>query len=489
MMREACGVYAVSDSTGGSVFPNIYWGLLAQNHRGHHSYGFLTYKNGLHVHKDLGLIPPVNEPDFSKWEVRMPGSRGLGHVRYATSGLSDTESLIRDMQPLTEKLGGDSLSLAFNGNIVNVHALSTRYASPLDLQKGSDTVLVARSLLTTLQQEGDLVSAVRHCMTEVEGAFSIAGMTKEGDIFAFRDPYGLRPLCAGVDDSVTGISSESVGLDINGIGNYSEVKPGELLTVDGEGSQKTQVCQCSRRAFCAFEYAYFARPDSMLDSRYVYLVRNDFGANLGDRYSEISRRLDVVLSIPETADDAAYGFHQETGVPWDRALRRHRYVTQRAFISKQEERASIIARKVNMLQNRVSGKKVGVVDDSIVRGDTTRTNVKRLRAAGASEVHLFITFPRITGPCFYGVDMATYGELIGARLEAEAIARELGADSVNYQPLDAFVRACGVPREDLCLGCITGDYPTPLARRMASDMKARFDRGENESGRIYEVLK
>ena len=488
MVKESCGVYAVYDRSGKDVFPYIYWGLLAQNHRGHQSYGFLTYGDGIHAHKELGLIPQIEEGDMGSWLRRIPGSLGIGHVRYATSGASDTESLVRDAQPITEELGGTSLSISFNGNVVNVLELREELQKEMEgRRRTSDVILLSLKILKELENGSDLDSAAKSCMQGVEGAFSIAGLTGEETLFAFRDPWGLRPLCLGQDDGLTAVSSESVGLDINGVELDSEVKPGELITVTREGVERQQVAPCNRKAFCAFEFAYFARPDSILNSKYVYHARNDFGVNLARRYSDTSRKLDVVLSIPETADDAAYGFHEELGIPWDRALRRHRYVTQRAFIMKLEDRGKVVERKVNILNSRVAGKRVGVVDDSIVRGDTTRTNVRRLKAAGAVEVHLFITFPRIIGPCFYGVDMATYGELIGARLTAEEIAKELGADSVNYQPIEDLVKATGMPKEELCLGCLTGEYPTPLAQKMAKEMRERFDNGEKETGRIYEV--
>lgn len=489
MVGESCGVYGAYNRSGGDIFSHLYWGLLAQNHRGHHSYGFMTYSDRMNVHKGLGLIPALEESEFAGWQAKLIGSKGIGHVRYATSGASDTQSLMRDCQPLTESLGDSSVSISFNGNVVNVLELREELNPVLAERKVSDAVLINLNLLKSLNQEKDLNSAVGNCMKRIEGAFSAVGMTGDGALFAFRDPHGIRPLCMGEANGVSAFSSECVGLNINGIELGSEVNPGELVVFDKDGEVREQVVSPNRQAFCAFEYAYFARPDSIFNHKYVYLARNDFGANLARRYSDLAKRLDVVISIPETADDAAYGFHEETGLSWDRSLRRHRYVTQRAFISKQEERERIIERKVNILKQRIVGKRIGVVDDSIVRGDTTRTNVRRLREAGAAEVHLFITFPRIIGPCFYGVDMATYGELIGARLDAEQIARDIGADSVNYQPVEDLVRAIEMPREDLCLGCITGEYPTPLAQKMSKQMRERFQRGERETGRIYEALR
>ncbi|MEM3648931.1 MAG: hypothetical protein QW506_07190, partial [Thermoproteota archaeon] len=247
--------------------------------------------------------------------------------------------------------------------------------------------------------------------------------------------------------------------------------------------ERERLVKKDRAAFCAFEYAYFARPDSLLNGKYVFSVREEFGRNLGRRFRDVVEKSDVILSMPETAEDAAYGLHEETGLKWERILRRHRYVTQRAFILEPSERVSTIDKKVNIMNGRLKGKKVIVVDDSIVRGDTTRTVVRKLRRAGAEKVYLFITFPRITHPCFYGVDMATFSELIGFRFDEEGVAKHVGADGVFYQPLEDYVRATGMSFNELCLACITGEYPTELAQKMADAAKASADLDER---RIYE---
>jgi amidophosphoribosyltransferase len=194
------------------------------------------------------------------------------------------------------------------------------------------------------------------------------------------------------------------------------------------------------------------------------------------------------VSLPETADDATYGFHEQAGIPWERATRRHRYVTQRAFITDAEDRHSIIYRKVNILEPLLKGKTLAVVDDSIVRGDTTRDTVKRFREAGAKEIHLFITYPRIIGPCFYGIDMATYSQLIGVKMTPEKIAKEVGADSVNYLSIEDYVNCTGLGMDQLCLGCITNRYPTPMADSLANQMWERVKRDGVETGRIYESV-
>jgi amidophosphoribosyltransferase len=481
-LRERCGVYGVySDDE--DAFPYLYWGMLAQNHRGHQSHGFATLNGVIEVYTELGLIPPITESGIESRVKQLRGNRGIGNVRYATSGSSDVRSLKRDAMPILDSDGRRSVAITFNGNVVNIRDLQD--AVGVD-RSYSDAHALCRLILSELRDTGSVVEAARSCMEIVDGSFAVTGLTDDGVLFAFKDPVGVKPLCYGCREGVKAFSSESVGLDINEIDLEREITPGEAMTIEDGTLTREQVMPCRRRAFCAFEFAYFARPDSIFDHRYVYEARRDFGANLAKRYSDIASRCEVVLSLPETANDAAYGFHEASGLPWDMATRRHRYVTQRAFISGFEERSNVVYRKVNILKPRVTGRRLAVVDDSIVRGDTTRSVVQRLRSAGAQEVHLFITFPKIIGPCPYGIDMATFGELIGAKREPEEIAREVDADSVSYQPIDDYVRGTKMQRNQLCLGCVTGEYPTPLANKLIREMKERLDNGESEKGRIYE---
>jgi amidophosphoribosyltransferase len=265
------------------------------------------------------------------------------------------------------------------------------------------------------------------------------------------------------------------------------VEPGEFITVSEDGFKREKLVNSGRKAFCAFEFAYFARPDSIFDKKYVYEIREEFGRNLVRENPDIVGDADMVISMPETGDDAALGVHEESGLRWERATRRHRYVTERAFILLNKERYATIDKKINILASKVNRKRVIVVDDSIVRGDTTRITVEKLRRMGAKKVYLFVTFPRIIGPCFYGIDMATYGQLIGAKHTPEEIAKIIGADAVCYQSIDGLVRATGFRREELCLGCLTGEYPTPLAQKIADEMKKRFLEGFEETGRLYEI--
>ena len=273
---------------------------------------------------------------------------------------------------------------------------------------------------------------------------------------------------------------------MNGFVRDFELKPGELVTVTQEGFKRTQIIKNYREAFCAFEYAYFARPDSRFDGKYVYEIREDFGRNIVKEFPEIVKDGDIIVSVPETGDDPAMGVHEASGLRWERASRRHRYVTERAFILLNMERYSTIDKKINILGSKVDGKRVIVTEDSVVRGDTTKVIIEKMRKAGAKKVYLFVTFPRIIGPCFYGIDMSTYGQLVGSKHNAIEIAKIIGADAVCYQSIEGLIRATGQTKNQLCLACITGKYPTPCAQKMADAMKKRFLEGYEEKGRIYE---
>jgi len=458
--------------------------MLSQNHRGHQSHGFATHNGNIERYAEIGLIPPTSDAGRMTRMRSLKGSTGIGNVRYTTSGASDVSGLHGDAMPIMASQGGRTVAMSFNGNVVNVRSLQDLVGAD---RNRSDAHALCQLILQESGKTGSVEEAARKCMEEVDGSFSITGLDREGTLFAFKDPHGFKPLCHGCRGGVNAFSSESVGLDINGITLEREIQPGEFMKVSGGEVTREQLHPCKGKAFCAFEFAYFARADSRFNGTYVYLARQNFGANLARASPGIAERCDVVISLPESANDATYGFHEETGLIWEMATRRHRYVTQRAFITGGSERGSVIDRKMNILESRVEGKKLAVVDDSIVRGDTTRRVISKLRAFGVEEVHMFITFPRITGPCFYGIDMATYTELIGAWKEPEEIAETIGADTVNYQTIDDYIQGAGMSRDELCFGCVNGKYPTPLAMELAKGMRERLSRGESEKGRIYET--
>jgi len=490
-LKIACGVFAAADYKNQPIFPYIYWGLRAQNHRGHQSHGFLTFNDGkFHVHRSLDLVPKIKTNAIQEWFGRLPGNIGIGNVRYTTSGKTDEKSLIKGTQPVIASKGRLKLAVSFNGNVVNTFQVKKEINTEFQgFTYECDADLICHKLMIELLKGKDLASAVETCMVDVDGAFSVAGVTQDGEFFAFKDPHGIRPLCAGhsENESIYAFSSETVSLDINGFKRDFELKPGEFVRVSRNGFERQELVKSERKAFCSFEFAYFARPDSHFDDRYVYEIREEFGRNLVRENPNIVKDADIILSVPETGDDPAMGVHEESGLRWERASRRHRYVTERAFLLLSRERQPTIDRKINILAPKIKGKRVIVTEDSIVRGDTTKVIVEKLRKMGAEKVYLFVTFPRIIGPCLYGIDMATYGQLIGSKHTPEEIAKIIGADAVCYQSIGGLVKATGFTRNELCTACTTGEYPTPMAQKMADTMKKRFQEGYEETGRIYEI--
>lgn len=489
-LKIACGVFAAKAFAEQPIFPYIYWGLRAQNHRGHQSHGFLTYSNKrFHIHRSLDLVPKIKTSAIQEWFGRLPGNLGIGNVRYTTSGKCDEKSLIKGTQPVTASRNGLKVAISFNGNVVNTFQLKKEIGQKFpNFTYECDSDLICHKLVIELSKSKDLASAVRTCMLQIDGAFSVAGITHDGSLFAFKDPHGIRPLCAGhKGSSAYAFSSETVSLEINGFERDFELEPGEFVTVSEDGFERKKLVDGQRKAFCAFEFAYFARPDSRFDDKYVYEVREQFGRNIVKENPNIAQDSDMILSVPETGDDSALGVHDESGLRWERASRRHRFVTERAFLLLSKERSPTIDRKINILGSKVKGKNIIVTEDSIVRGDTMKVIVEKLRKMGAKKVHVFVTFPRIIGPCLYGIDMATYGQLIGSKHTTEEIAEIIGADTVCFQSLEGLTRATGLNEDQLCTACITGRYPTPLAQKIADEMKKRFLRGFEETGRLYEI--
>ena len=410
-------------------------------------------------------------------------------MRYTTSGKCDDVSIIDGTQPVVASAGGIKLALSFNGNIVNTLPLRKEINQNFEnFLYNCDSDIVCHKMLLELKNGKTLEDAARNVMENLDGAFSVTGLTGNGEFFAFKDPHGIKPLCAGHDpkSKTYAFSSETVSLDMNSFERDFELTPGELVIASENGFKRTQLIDNPREAFCCFEYAYFARPDSRFDGRFVYEIREAFGRNLVKEFPDVVKDSDIIMSVPETGDDPAMGVHEASGLRWERSSRRHRYVTERAFILLNNERYSTIDKKINILGSKVAGKRVIVVEDSVVRGDTTKVIIEKLRKAGAKKVYLFVTFPRIIGPCFYGIDMSTYGQLVGSRHDPEEIAKIIGADDVCYQSLEGLIQATGQTEGQLCLACVTGKYPTSCAQRMADVMKKRFIQGYEEKGRIYE---
>lgn len=472
-VRENCGVVGAI-RTGGDVTRNIWLGLLALQHRGQEACGIYTFDGTRFYHrKQLGLIGNAESFDGLK------GNTGIGHVRYSTVGqpanqetFADPPKLEEFAQPYFSDRPKGGIALCHNGNLVNFPSLCTDLRSNgTFLSATCDAEVMLKILANELSDGGSSEKAIRNCMAKFEGAYSVVALTGEGELIGFRDPNGFRPLCFGENDGLLMFASESVALDINGIHNYSNVKSGELVVVqENKPPMRTQLIEQARHAHCMFEYVYFSRPDSTIDEKDVYSIRIKLGKNLARTYKT---HADVIVPVPDTARPAAEGISRETGIPVLEGLIKNRYVGRTFIMPHQEGRDNAVRLKLNAVRAVVQGKNVLLVDDSIVRGTTMRKIVNLLKEAGAIRVEVWVTCPPIKSPCFYGIDMPTHSELIASNRSIEQIRQTVGADELCYQTIDGLLDAIGFPRQQTCLACLTGEYPTPLAQKIANEMRGK----------------
>jgi amidophosphoribosyltransferase len=437
------GIYA----PGSEVARLAYFALYALQHRGQESAGIATCEGGhITTLRDTGLVSQV----FDEQKLRaLDGDMAIGHVRYSTTGggsWDNTQPVWRD--------DGREVALAHNGNLTNAVELYAELRElGIEFRGTSDSEIIAA--LLSVEETRPIENAVAAVMPRLEGAYSTVVMTKRA-VVAFRDPYGVRPLSLGRIGDRYCVASESCAFDIIGAELIREVSPGELVALTADGLESRQIVPSNQPAHCVFEHIYFSRPDSRLEGRVLQQVRGKMGEILA---REAPAEADLVISVPDSGNAAANGFARAAGLPKDDGLIKNRYV-QRTFIQPgQELRKHGLRMKFNPLPEIVSGQRVVVVDDSIVRGNTTRQIIGMLRDAGATEVHLRISAPPIRNPCHYGVDMSTREEMIAHDRTVEQIAAELGADSLAYLSLDGVYEAVGTPREVHCDACFTGDYP------------------------------
>ena len=462
--RDECGVFGIY-APSHDVARLAYFALYALQHRGQESAGIATTDVGGNIMtlRDLGLVSQV----FDEQKLRsLPGDLALGHVRYSTTGSAAWENA----QPVYRS-DRRELALAHNGNLVNAVELHAELRERgVAFRSTSDSEIIA-ALLST--HEADAIEdAVADVVPRLRGAFSTVVMT--GDrIVAFRDPHGIRPLVLGMVGDRYCVASESCALDIIGARLLREVEPGEVVTLDEHGIGTRFAVAGARKAFCLFEYIYFARPDSRMNGTVLQAARGRMGEILA---REAPADADLVIAVPDSGNPAARGFARASGIPHDDGFVKNRYVARTFIQPGQELRKHGLRLKFNPMPEIVAGRRLVVVDDSIVRGNTTRQIVQMLRDAGAREVHLRITAPAIRHPCHYGIDMSTREEMVAHGRESEAeIAGELGADSLHYLSLEGVYEAVGGTRATHCDACFSGEYPLPDAPR-AQDKHA-FEHG------------
>jgi amidophosphoribosyltransferase len=447
--RDECGVFGVY-APGRDVARLSYFGLYALQHRGQESAGIATCEGGhITTMRELGLVSQV----FDEEKLHaLAGDMAIGHVRYSTTGGGAWENA----QPVWRD-DGRELALAHNGNLTNAVELYNELTEDgLKLRGTSDSEIMAALLSRRAGKERDWIEdAVADVMPRLEGAYSTVVMTKHA-VVAFRDPHGVRPLALGKLDDRFVVASESCAFDIIGAKLIREVQPGEMVSLSERGLEMKQVIEGEQPAMCVFEHIYFSRPDTRLENRVLQEVRGRMGEILA---REAPVEADLVISVPDSGNPMANGFARATGLPKDDGLIKNRYVARTFIQPGQELRKHGLRMKFNPLPEIVAGKRIVVVDDSIVRGNTTRQIVAMLKEAGAKEVHLRISAPPIRHPCHYGIDMSTREEMIAHNRSVEEIAAELGADSLAYLSMDGVYEAIGTPRERHCDACFTGDYP------------------------------
>ncbi len=448
--HEECGVVGISGVDRASE--QAFLAMYALQHRGQEAAGMVTFdEQGSHVLKGPGLVGDV----FETWSIRkkMRGRTAVGHLRYSTAGGNEVENI----QPITARYANGDIALAHNGNLTNHYELRKRLVDEgaiFRTTSDSETLvhLIAKSRHDTVDAQVD------DALTHLEGAFSLV-LSIDDTIYAARDPCGFRPLVLGRKDSGAIVASETCALDILGAEYVRDIQPGEVVRMrDGVVKQLRSLPPAAQPSPCIFELVYFARPDSHLWGISVDAARRAFGRRLA---REHPAEADAVIAVPDSANSAALGFAEESGIPFELGMLRHHYVGRTFIKPSQDDRDFGVRMKYSPVREVLDGRRVVVVDDSLVRGTTSRSLVRMLRGAGAREVHLRIGSPPVKWPCFYGIDMPTKGELIGSSLEVPAIAEKLGVESLGYLSLEGMIDAVATGGP-YCTACFSGDYPAPL---------------------------
>ena len=452
--HEECGVFGIfSNDPGLDVAQAIFLALLGLQHRGQESAG-IAVTDGTRVacHKNMGLVRSV----FRAEDLRaLTGFAGVGHVRYSTSG----QSSLANAQPLVARFSRGTIALAHNGNLTNAENLLAELEMAGSVFQSTADTEVILNLIAHYSRD-TFIEALRQACARLNGSYSLVMLTRD-TLYGVRDPHGNRPLCLGRLDGAYVLASESSALSSLGAKLLRDVAPGELVVVNRDGLHAEELLPGARRAACAMEFIYFARPDSIIEGRSVHEIRKELGRELA-RVHPIEA--DVVVPVPDSGYSMAVGFAEESGLPLDIGLIANRYVG-RTFIQPQQElRKQGVTIKLSPIEAVLRGRRVVIIDDSIVRGTTTSILIKLLRDAGAREVHMCVSSPPYMNPCYYGIDVPARRELIASAHSVEEIRRLINADSLHYLPLESLPRAVGLAGDQLCLGCFNGDYPTELPR-------------------------
>ena len=453
--RECCGIVGIFGVEEAAQL--AYAGLYALQHRGQESAGIVASDgNSMQSKKGLGLLGEAIKPN----ELRdLPGHIAVGHVRYSTTG----SRRVQNIQPLVIEYAKGIIAIAHNGNLTNARTLRNLYQSRGSIfQTSTDSEIIAHLLADP--EFGNATDPLAAVLRKVQGAYSLL-MMDTSTLIAARDAHGFRPLSMGEFRGGFVLASETCAFDLLGARFLRDVEPGEIVQFDNSGVKSRHFVRPneSRLAHCIFEYIYFARPDSMVFGHTVHNVRLKLGENLAAAYPV---EADVVFPVPDSGNSAALGYARRSAIPYDSGFIRNHYVGRTFITPTHEARVSDVKVKLNVVREVVNGKRVIVVDDSIVRGTTCKARIESLRQAGAQEVHLRISAPPIRWPCFYGIDFPHARELIAAERSVEEIRDFLGVNSLGYQTVEGLVAAVPAPRQTYCLACFTGEYPVKVTENM-----------------------
>ncbi len=452
-LHESCGIFGIY-APGVDVARVTFFALYALQHRGQESAGIASAEGGrIYIHTNMGLVSQAfNEEELG----RLKGNIAIGHNRYSTTG----SSVLCNAQPVLVGTVDTRLALGHNGNITNSATLRAELEEKgFSFNSSTDSEVIAYLMLSA--PDKDIEGKIKYAMRRLQGAYSLVVLSND-KLYGVRDPMGVRPLCMGSLDGGWVLASETCALDHIGAQFTREIEPGEIVTIDAGGVRSTRV-ESIRKALCIFEYIYFARPDSILNGKLIYTIRERMGAILS-REHPVSA--DIVIGVPDSATAAGIGYARASGIPYHEGLLKNRYVGRTFIEPDQRLRELGVRLKFNPLTQEIRGKRLVVVDDSIVRGTTTPRVINMLRKAGAREVHMRICAPPIRYPCFFGVDMATRWELIAAQKSVSEIRDAIGADTLGYMSMEGLIESVGQPRDVFCAACFSGDYPTPVQLEM-----------------------
>jgi amidophosphoribosyltransferase len=447
-LKEECGIFGIFGHPEAAKL--TYFGLYALQHRGEESAGIvISDGNFVREHKGMGLVPEVfNEQQLA----RLQGNLAIGHVRYSTTG----SSMLKNAQPFLVSHGGMALAIAHNGNLTNAHTLRR------DLEKRGaifqstmDSEIFIHLIAHAL--ENGLESALTQALSQVQGAYSMVLLTQD-QLIGIRDPFGFRPLCLGRLNGAYVLASETCALDLVEAQYVRDIEPGEIIFINAQGLRSIKPFPQDRQAFCIFEFIYFARPDSLIFGQDVYQVRKRLGRMMAQ---EFPLKADLAMPFPDSGNYAALGFAEASGIPFEMGVIRNHYIGRTFIQPSQTMRDFGVRVKLNPVKSVLKGKRVVIIEDSIIRGTTSRTRVQAIRSAGATEIHMLVSCPPHRFPCYYGIDFSTKGELIACQHSVPEIQKFLELDGLGYLSLEGMIAATGLPASNFCLACFDGRYPIP----------------------------